>query len=233
MDNIKTPMNLNVPPEIVNKFNWGAFLLTWIWGLFNKTYLTLIIIPLSLVPKIGLLLTLILSVYFGTRGNRWALENKYFSTLEEFNKYQKKFVQFGLILLILCVLWSVIIISYIKSTELYLPDKFKQPVSISQDVLQRNQQMYSQGVQRKIYNALDENILSGNTDIILTFSINKSGEVSDIFIEKSSGDEVTDEAVIRTIKSSEPFEPFKYSDKINMRFELSPSIINTEIIEGE
>ena len=29
------------PVDPVFKFNWGAFFGTWIWGLFNKTYITL------------------------------------------------------------------------------------------------------------------------------------------------------------------------------------------------
>ena len=43
--------------NIKNKFNWGAFLLNWIWGIGNKTYITLIIVPISLIPQIGLLLS--------------------------------------------------------------------------------------------------------------------------------------------------------------------------------
>lgn len=31
-----------VPPELTGKFNWGAFFLTWIWGLNHRAYITLL-----------------------------------------------------------------------------------------------------------------------------------------------------------------------------------------------
>lgn len=78
-----------------NKFNWGAFFLGWIWGLFNKSYITLISLPVSLIPKIGGLLNLILAIYFGIKGNEWALKNKKFNSSFSFVKYQKILSLFG------------------------------------------------------------------------------------------------------------------------------------------
>ena len=37
-----------IPPEI-DRWNWGAFLLSWIWGVGNNTFIAL----LSLVPIVG------------------------------------------------------------------------------------------------------------------------------------------------------------------------------------
>ena len=51
------------------KFNWGAFLLTWIWGLFNNTYITLIALPIAFIPKFASLLGFLLAIYFGIKGN--------------------------------------------------------------------------------------------------------------------------------------------------------------------
>ena len=36
------------PKSKIIKFNWGAFLGTWIWGLFNKAPITLLMLPLCL-----------------------------------------------------------------------------------------------------------------------------------------------------------------------------------------
>ena len=35
----------NIPKEL-NEFNWGAFLLTFIWGIKHKAWITLLAIPL-------------------------------------------------------------------------------------------------------------------------------------------------------------------------------------------
>lgn len=57
------------------KFNYGAFLLTWLWGIGNKTYITLLALVVALIPKFGIVLNLLLSFYFGIKGNEWALKN--------------------------------------------------------------------------------------------------------------------------------------------------------------
>ncbi|MEI3268225.1 MAG: hypothetical protein V8R70_03525 [Candidatus Gastranaerophilaceae bacterium] len=82
---------------VKKKFNWGAFFLTFIWGFYNKVYITLLIIPIFMVPFIGSILSLICSVWFGINGNKWALENKSFQSIDDFNKYQKKFIYIAFI----------------------------------------------------------------------------------------------------------------------------------------
>ena len=107
-----------VPAE-VRHFNWGAFWVTWIWGVCNNSYLTLIslafniitftfgfIIPIiaALIAStnvglgIGLLIgyslfTLIggiaLRIWFGLKGNQWAWQNKKWNSTEHFNSVQK------------------------------------------------------------------------------------------------------------------------------------------------
>ena len=49
---------IDIPAE-VKRFNWGAFFFQWVWGLFNKSYLTLISLGLSvLLFVIGFLLVI-------------------------------------------------------------------------------------------------------------------------------------------------------------------------------
>ena len=84
-----------VPDVIAKKFNWGAFLWTWIWGLGNRTYITLLMIPamfLSFIPVVGWLISLGLCIWFGIKGNEWAWQNKYFESVEAFHESQKKWV---------------------------------------------------------------------------------------------------------------------------------------------
>ena len=39
----------SVLPDELKGWNWGAFLLNWIWGLFNRTYIALLMLIPSLV----------------------------------------------------------------------------------------------------------------------------------------------------------------------------------------
>lgn len=83
---IKGKISSLSPTENINKFNWGAFLGSWIWGLFNKSYKTLWMIPVAFTTG-----ALPLMLVFGLKGNHWAYKNKYNnSTLEQFHKQQSK-----------------------------------------------------------------------------------------------------------------------------------------------
>lgn len=79
--------------DIVSKrFNWGAFWFTWIWGLCNRTYITLVIFPiaiLTLIPFVGGLIQLGCCIWFGIKGNEWAWQNKKWDSIEHFHEVQK------------------------------------------------------------------------------------------------------------------------------------------------
>ena len=63
--------------DIVSKrFCWGAFFLNWIWGLGNKTYITLLVFLVGLIPFVGALAVFGCQIWFGIMGNRWAWQNK-------------------------------------------------------------------------------------------------------------------------------------------------------------
>lgn len=89
------------------KWNWGAFLMNWIWGIGNKTYIAL----LCLIPGVNLVMIFVL----GARGNQWAWKNNRWENAEHFNRVQNLWAAFGLgmlsgmlILLILFVVVSII-----------------------------------------------------------------------------------------------------------------------------
>lgn len=73
------------PVDPVFKFNWGAFFGTWIWGLFNKTYITLFEILLFFTP-VGMLT---FPLICGLKGNEWAYKNKGCPDIEVFHKSQR------------------------------------------------------------------------------------------------------------------------------------------------
>ena len=72
------------PKDELARFNWGAFLGTWIWGLFNKSYKSLWAIPLMFTPA-----GLNYAIVCGIKGNVWANKNKPCENIEQFHKNQK------------------------------------------------------------------------------------------------------------------------------------------------
>lgn len=85
-------------------FNWGAFMFTWIWGIGNSAYLTL----LCFVP----LLNLIWPFICGFKGNEWALNSGAFQTVEEFNAAQKTWNRAGIAMFILMAVFILIYVVF-------------------------------------------------------------------------------------------------------------------------
>jgi hypothetical protein len=79
-----------VPAEI-KRWNWGAFLLNWIWGIGNNTYIAL----LTLVPVFGVL---IMPFVLGAKGNAWAWRNGRWDSVEHFKRVQRKWAMWGAII---------------------------------------------------------------------------------------------------------------------------------------
>jgi hypothetical protein len=77
-----------IPPEI-NHWNWGAFLLNWIWGIGNGTPIAL----LMFVPFVNLVMPFVL----GAKGSRWAWRNKRWDSVEHFKRVQRQWAIAGLI----------------------------------------------------------------------------------------------------------------------------------------
>ncbi len=75
--------------ERMNNWNWGAFFFTWIWGLCNKTYISLLV----LLP----IANIIMPFYLGSNGTIMAWENGDWYDEESFLDYQKKWAKAGFI----------------------------------------------------------------------------------------------------------------------------------------
>lgn len=72
----------------LRKWNWGAFLLSWIWGIGNRVWISL----LALIPVVGLVMMFVL----GFKGNRWAWERKEWRDIAHFHSTQRKWAIAGL-----------------------------------------------------------------------------------------------------------------------------------------
>lgn len=70
-----------VVPREVDRWNWGAFLLNWIWGLGNATPLAF----LTLVPCVNFVMPFVL----GARGSAWAWQNRRWESVEQFRRTQR------------------------------------------------------------------------------------------------------------------------------------------------
>ncbi len=108
-----TPAASNTPAvseRELNKWNWGAFLLGWLWGVFNNVYWMLIaLIPIPIIA-------LIVNIIAGIKGTRQAWDNGKWRD-EEFEAFAKKqrgwaiagFIVLGVSLLSTIILWSAIV----------------------------------------------------------------------------------------------------------------------------
>ncbi len=106
----------NIPQELKH-FNWGAFLMNWIWGIMHKKYITLLYFPACIIPVIG---PIAISIWFGLAGNKWAWESKTWESIEQFNESQQNWVRIWIILFILGIIFAIktiITLVYIGSVE--------------------------------------------------------------------------------------------------------------------
>lgn len=107
-------------PSLFPKFNWGAFLLSWIWGLNHKKPVTLVVLALNIMgnvfgggfsPRsgmttsspIGSLFSLVafgVSIWIGMNGYKWAWESGRFRTPEECRKCQAIWGWWGLAIVV-------------------------------------------------------------------------------------------------------------------------------------
>jgi hypothetical protein len=85
-------------PAGVRGWNWGAFLLGWIWGIKNRTWVALwTLIPIVAIPVMFVL---------GAKGSEWAWRNRQWESVDGFKRTQRRWSWYGLIVLILAVgLW--------------------------------------------------------------------------------------------------------------------------------
>ena len=101
----------NSIPSEIEKFNWGAFLLNWIWGIMHKKYITLLYFPACIIPIIG---PLAISIWFGVQGNKWAWNSKTWNSVQEFNENQQNWVRIWIILSILGLILLIKIMIFLS-----------------------------------------------------------------------------------------------------------------------
>jgi hypothetical protein len=83
------PTTREVPAEI-DRWNWGAFLLNWIWGIGNNTFVALLVF----VPLLGLVMPFVL----GAKGSKWAWRNAHWESVEHFKRVQRAWAKWAVII---------------------------------------------------------------------------------------------------------------------------------------
>lgn len=96
-------------PDEIRGWNWGAFWLSWIWGIFNKSYISLLVF----LP----ILNIIIPFYLGANGNEIAWRNRSWSSIDEFKAEQRKWSIGGWIITILIGLSIVLRFIEINKAE--------------------------------------------------------------------------------------------------------------------
>ena len=83
-----------IVPYEIKGWNWGAFLLSWIWGIGNRVWIALIVfIP---IPFLALIMAFVL----GAKGNEWAWQRKIWASVEDFKRTQRTWRNWGIGVLI-------------------------------------------------------------------------------------------------------------------------------------
>jgi hypothetical protein len=103
----KNDNNEGYAPFIIKKWNWGAFSLSWVWGICNGIYWPIIIIAFNFVPYIGPFVWLVISIYLGIYGNKlaWSIEKKLDSDYLKFTSIQAKWNLAGIIVFIVVLIF--------------------------------------------------------------------------------------------------------------------------------
>lgn len=171
-------------PSVLKKFNWGAFLLSFIWGIGNKSYITLISLPIALLPVLGNLINLGLGIWYGVKGNEWAWQNKRWTDINNFNRVQKIWVGAGLVIFILLTFLSTVnttntLMNATSSVESKVKCKtaasYLDVIMSKNDVSRYNSTKELVGMFANEFNnpQVENNIIKVNG---FTFAINKNGQ---------------------------------------------------------
>lgn len=102
-------------PPGVDRWNWGAFFLNWIWGIGNNTFVAL----LALVPFVNIVMIFVL----GAKGSEWAWRNKQWDSVAHFKRVQRLWAIAGLMVWLslagLFALGVTGMVSAIRGSDIY------------------------------------------------------------------------------------------------------------------
>ncbi len=117
-------------PEGVDRWNWGAFWLTWIWGYKNEVMIGF----LGLVPVVNIFIM----IYLGKNGNKLAWQNRHWPHFSDFDSAQRKWARAGWILAPLFVAIYLLIgynYYYLETQEDYITAESLRMINESEEAI--------------------------------------------------------------------------------------------------
>ena len=123
-----------VADPFLKKWNWGAFLLSWIWALGHGQVLVgILILVVGILPVIGTLVDIGLVIYLGIKGNELAWNSGRFASIEQLKETERVWTKWavilliiGLVLFVLSMIIGVIVLISSISSQSELPLLFRQ-----------------------------------------------------------------------------------------------------------
>ncbi len=79
-----------VIPDEIQGWNWGAFLLPWLWLWTNQVWLGLF----CFVPQVGW----VMAIAMGAKGNEWAWKSRQWRSIEQFKAHQRGWAIAGILI---------------------------------------------------------------------------------------------------------------------------------------
>jgi hypothetical protein len=104
----------------LDKWNWGAALLGWIWAFSHRKYgYVFLFSALSRLPGYwGGAAILIGMIVFGVYGNQWAWEERQWKSFDEFVATQKTWAKWGVIITFIALIVYIILLTYVEVMNL-------------------------------------------------------------------------------------------------------------------
>lgn len=103
----------SVSPYLVTRWNWGAFLLPWLWPFWHGAgWIGVVVLICSLLSFLGLpaLIALGFAIYLGVKGGQIAVQRRLYGSDEQFQAVEGAWTKGGIIALIISILISILML---------------------------------------------------------------------------------------------------------------------------
>lgn len=121
------PVSAQIEDPFLKKWNWGAFLLHWIWAFGHGLPVWGIIgLVAMFVPFLGSLALLGIAIYLGIKGNELAWQTGRYLSFEVLKETEKKWTKWAVIIFIIGIVLGVllavggVILAVMLSSESYV-----------------------------------------------------------------------------------------------------------------
>jgi len=196
------------PASITKKFNWGAFLFNFLWGIKYRRYF-LVAVPILLLLPFGFLIAIPMAVYAGMKGNQWAWEEVQYKNEDDFNKSQTDWVRaWCWVAAIALIIYTPFAINKAKKAPKIEPVKTEK---ISEDA------SLELKIPREVF---DDTVISDNDSQLLTSERNLI-----YWVRFENEQNLAEKKEIEDI--------YNKLNTLSQNFKLYPDLIKQEIVKGK